>query len=87
MGPAAYFAPTLAGKRCISEVAPIDLCFRIKHYKGCVTMPQCRIWGRGTGNAGKWEALTRETQGKKTKKSCSIPATSFSLVLLSDLRG
>jgi hypothetical protein len=27
--PEAYFAPTLAGKRCIFEVALIDLCFRI----------------------------------------------------------
>ena len=29
VGPAACFAPTLAGTKCISEVAPIDLCFRI----------------------------------------------------------
>jgi len=29
-------------------------------------MLQCRIWGRGTGNAGEWEALTQGTQGEKT---------------------
>jgi hypothetical protein len=39
VGPGAYFAPTLAGKRCISEVAPINLCFRIKHYK-CLGLAQ-----------------------------------------------
>ena len=26
-------------------------------------MLQCRFWGRGTGNAGEWEALTQWTQG------------------------
>jgi hypothetical protein len=28
VGPAAYFVPIFARKRCISEVALIDLCFR-----------------------------------------------------------
>ena len=28
-------------------------------------MLQCRIWGRGTGSAGAWEALTQGAQGKK----------------------
>ena len=32
-------------------------------------MLQCQIWGRGTGNAGEWKALTQGTQGKKTEKS------------------
>ena len=32
-------------------------------------MLQCRIGGRGTGNAGEWEALTQGTQGKKTNLS------------------
>ena len=31
-------------------------------------MLQCRIWDRGTGNAGIWEALTQGTQGKKAEK-------------------
>jgi hypothetical protein len=29
----AYFAPTLAGKRCSSEVVPVDLCFSIQASK------------------------------------------------------
>jgi len=29
-------------------------------------MLQGRIWDRGTGKAGEWEALTQGTQGKKT---------------------
>ena len=32
-------------------------------------MLQCRVWGRDTGNAGEWEALTQGTQGKKTERS------------------
>ena len=28
-------------------------------------MLQCQIWGRGTGNAGEWKALTQGTNGKK----------------------
>jgi len=43
-------------------------------------MQQCRIWGRGTGNAGEWETLTQGTQGKKRKICRSIPAASFSPV-------
>ena len=35
-------------------------------------MLQCRIWGRGTRNAGEWEALTQGTQGKKTEKSVAL---------------
>ena len=55
MGLGAYFAPTLAGKRCIFEVAPIDL------YN---TMLQVLIWGKGTGKAGKWEAHKKH-RGKR----------------------
>jgi len=29
-------------------------------------MLQGRIWDRGTGKAGEWEALTQGTQGEKT---------------------
>ena len=43
-------------------------------------MLQGRIWGRGTGKAGKWEALTQGTQGEKRKIYRSIPAASFSPV-------
>ena len=28
-------------------------------------MLQCQIWGRGTGNAGEWKALTQGTKWKK----------------------
>jgi hypothetical protein len=31
-------------------------------------MLQCRVWGRGTGNAGEWKALTQGTKGGKTEK-------------------
>ena len=30
-----------------------------KHYKYHLTMLQCQIWDRGTGNVGVWEALTQ----------------------------
>jgi len=30
-----------------------------------ITMLQCRLWGRGTGIAGEWEALTQGTMGEK----------------------
>jgi len=43
-------------------------------------MLQRRIWIRGTGNAGEWEALTQKTQTKKKKTCHSIPAMSFSSV-------
>ena len=43
-------------------------------------MLQFQIWGRGTGNAGEWKALTQGTQGKKTKNCRSIPAASSSPV-------
>ena len=40
-------------------------------------MLQCQIWGRGTGNAGEWEALTQGTQGKERKICRSLPTASF----------
>ena len=44
-----------------------------------ITMLQCQIWGRGTGNVGKWEALkTRGTGGKDRNVCHSIPAAGFS---------
>ena len=68
VGPGAYFAPTLAGKRCISEVAPIDLCFRIsgyKHYKCCITMLQGRIWGRVLGKPASGRHSHKGHRGKR----------------------
>ena len=48
-------------------------------------MLQCQIWGRETGNAGKWEALTQGTPRKK--KICrSIPAGVSAQFLLSELK-
>ena len=44
---------------------PVRILHPLWQGKGTVTM-QGRIWGRGTGNAGKWEALTQGTQGKNT---------------------
>jgi len=44
-------------------------------------MLQYRIWGRGTGNAAEWQALTQGTQGKQTEKiRRSVPAASLSPV-------
>ena len=52
-----------------------------KHYKCYIILLQGRIWGRGTGKAGEWEALTQGTQGEKTEKICrSTPAASFNPV-------
>jgi len=50
-------------------------------------MLQCRIWDRGTGNAGEWEALTQGTQGKKRKICSSYLLRASALFLLSELRG
>jgi hypothetical protein len=50
-------------------------------------MLQYKIWGRGTGNAGEWEALTQGTQGKKTDKSVAPYLLQVSArFLLSELR-
>ena len=43
-------------------------------------------WGRGTGNACEWEALTQGTQGEKTEICCFMPVVSFSLVLVSGVQ-
>ena len=85
-----YFVPTLAGKRCMRILYPLwqgrGAFLRLprsisasgyKHFKCYVTMLQCRIWGRGTGNAGEWKALTQGTQGKKRRLCRSIPASIF----------
>ena len=40
-------------------------------------MLQCRIWGRGIGNAGEWKVPTQWTKGKQTGKSVTA---SFSQV-------
>ena len=51
-------------------------------------MLQGRIWGRGTGKAGEWEALTQGTQGKKAEKAVAPNLLRVSArFLLSELRG
>ena len=51
-------------------------------------MLQCQIWGRGTGNVGKWEALkTRGTGGKDRNVCHSIPAAGFSPVFVPIVAG
>jgi hypothetical protein len=48
-------------------------------------MLQCQIWGRGTGNAGEWEALTQGTQrGKKSAAPYLLRVSAR--FLLSELR-
>jgi hypothetical protein len=49
-------------------------------------MLQGQIWGRGTGKAGEWEALTQGTQGEKTKfcRSTSAP-TVFAPIVADNL--
>ena len=49
-------------------------------------MLHCRIGGRGTGNAGEWEALTQGTQGKKRNPSLHTCCVSAQF-LLSKLQG
>jgi len=63
VGPAAYFAPILAGKRCALRLPRSTSASAYKHYKCYITMLQCQIWGRGTGNAGEWKALTQRQRG------------------------
>ena len=51
-------------------------------------MLQYQIWDRGTGNAGKWEALTQGTQGKKAEKAVAPYLLRVSArVMLFELRG
>ena len=57
------------------------------HYTCFITMLQCRIWGRGTGIAGEWEALTQGTQGEKKKICHSTPAAGFSPVFVTRFAG
>ena len=57
-----------------------------------ITMLQRRIWGRGTGNAGEWEAITRGTQGKRLKNrslqtcSCCVSNATLGLQSLQSLQ-
>jgi len=50
-------------------------------------MLQCQIWGRGTGNAGEWEAITQGTHGEKTKICRSLPNASFSPLFALSVEG
>ena len=68
VGPGAYFTPTWQGKGAILNLHRSTFASGYEHYKCHKTMLQCRIWGRGTGNACEWEALTQQgTQGEKTE--------------------
>jgi len=51
-----------------------------KHCKWYIALLQCQIWGRGTGNASEWKALTQGTKGKKRKFCRSISALNFLVV-------
>ena len=44
-------------------------------------MLQCQIWGRGTGNAGEWKALTQGT-GEKEKNLLRRVSAQFFLSAL-----
>jgi len=49
---------------------------------------QGRIWDRGTGKAGEWEAHTQGTQGEKIENLLLHTCCAFQLgLLLSELRG
>jgi len=50
-------------------------------------MLQCRIWGRGTGNADEWKALTQGTHGETITTCRSIPAAFFSPVFVLRVAG
>ena len=71
-GPVRILHPPWQGKVAFLKLPRSTSVSGNKHYKCYITMQQCRILGRGTGNAGKWEALTQGTQGKKTKICRSI---------------
>ena len=78
MGPGAYLAPTFAGKGAFLNLNRSTSASGYQLFRCYVTMLQCRIRGRGTGNAGEWESLTQGTQGEKTKTCRSTPASRFS---------
>jgi hypothetical protein len=71
-GPARILHPLWQGKGAFLNLHRWISASGYVHYKCCITMLQCQIWGRGTGNAGEWEALTQETGGKKTGKQCRM---------------
>ena len=70
-----YFAsnmhPLWQGKGAFLKLPRSTFASGFRHYKCCITMLQGRVWGRDTGKAGKWEALTQGTQGKKAEKTVS----------------
>ena len=74
MGPAAYIAILRQEKSSFLRLPRSTSASEYKHYKCYVTILLCQIWGRDTGNAGEWKALTQGTQGKKTKAYRSILA-------------
>jgi len=50
-------------------------------------MLQDRVWGRGTGTAGEWKALTQGARGKKEKSVAPHLLRVSVRFLLSELRG
>jgi hypothetical protein len=61
--------PLWQGKGAFMKLPRSTTASGYKHYKCYITILPCRVWGRGTGNACKWEALTLGTQGEKTEES------------------
>ena len=86
VGPGAYFAFTLAGKKVHSWLPRSTYASGYKHYKCYITMLQCRIRGRGTGIAGEWEALTQGT-GEGGEICHSTLAASFSPLCVTRVAG
>jgi len=62
-GPVRILHPLWQGKGTFLKLPRSTSASGYKHYKCHLTMLQCRIWDRGTGNAGVREALTQGTLG------------------------
>jgi hypothetical protein len=57
-GPVHSLHPLWQGKGAILNLTRLTSASGYKHYKCHITMLKCRVWGRGTGNADEWEALS-----------------------------
>ena len=79
-GPVHILHPLWQGKGTFLNLPQSTSALGYKHYICHITMLQCRIWGRGIGNAGEWEALTQGTQGKKREICRSLPTANSSPV-------
>jgi len=76
-GPLRILHPLWQGKGALLRLPRSTSASGYKHYKCYITMLQCQIWGRGTGNASEWKAFTHWTKGKTTEKSVAPSASSF----------